>query len=426
MDSIIASQKIGKRRRASELRAARSAATVKVSVTPYKPILETKGQGHSQLEKVARRSRAKRSPRPFAFRWRSRPSRPSRLRSELSLLVLRLGSKLSLRKGLPSVSKKLSALPKPRLALYSLISVAAAIALGLGAAAIARGPSFPMPQAALLPADDSSQDLLLDYVSPELASGAADADQDSPLPPAPVTMEMGSYTVRSGDSLASIAKRFGLNMDTIISANGIADARAIKSGRELRIPNIDGLVYKTRKGDNLAAIAKRYKTDTTKIVDANDLGSSRLTIGQSIFIPGARLPQAEIAQALGQRVTWPARGPLSSYFGYRPDPFTGVRRFHGGIDIVVDTGTQIRAAMSGRVADAGYNGNYGNYVILSHADGFQTLYGHLTSYSVVKGQQVAQGAVIGLSGNTGYSTGPHLHFGLYKRSLALNPLKYLK
>jgi murein DD-endopeptidase MepM/ murein hydrolase activator NlpD len=82
--------------------------------------------------------------------------------------------------------------------------------------------------------------------------------------------------------------------------------------------------------------------------------------------------------------------------------------------------------MSGRVADAGYNGNYGNYIIMSHADGFQTLYGHLTSYSVVKGQQVAQGAVIGLSGNTGYSTGPHLHFGLYKRSLALNPLKYLK
>lgn len=402
MDSIIASQKIGKRRRASELRAAKSAATVKVSVRPYKPILEAKGQGQSQLEKVARRSRAKRTTRPFAFRWRSRPSR---LRSALSLLVLRLGSKL---------------VP------YSLVSVAAAIALGLGAAAIARGPSFPMPQAALLPADDSAQDLLLDYVSPELASGAADADQDSPLPPAPVTMEMGSYTVRSGDSLASIAKRFGLNMDTIISANGIADARAIKSGRELRIPNIDGLVYKTRKGDNLAAIAKRYKTDTTKIVDANDLGSSRLTIGQSIFIPGARLPQAEIAQALGQRVTWPARGPLSSYFGYRPDPFTGVRRFHGGIDIVVDTGTQIRAAMSGRVADAGYNGNYGNYVIMSHTDGFQTLYGHLTSYSVVKGQQVAQGAVIGLSGNTGYSTGPHLHFGLYKRSLALNPLKYLK
>ena len=82
--------------------------------------------------------------------------------------------------------------------------------------------------------------------------------------------------------------------------------------------------------------------------------------------------------------------------------------------------------MDGKVADVGYNANYGNYVILSHADGFQTLYGHLTSPSVTVGTTIAQGSVIGLSGNTGYSTGPHLHFGIFRRSLALNPLKYLK
>jgi murein DD-endopeptidase MepM/ murein hydrolase activator NlpD len=92
----------------------------------------------------------------------------------------------------------------------------------------------------------------------------------------------------------------------------------------------------------------------------------------------------------------------------------------------MDAGTPVRAAMAGRVSDVGYNANYGNYVILSHADGFQTLYGHLTSASAVVGASVNQGDVIGLSGNTGYSTGPHLHFGLFKRSLALNPLKYLK
>jgi murein DD-endopeptidase MepM/ murein hydrolase activator NlpD len=284
-----------------------------------------------------------------------------------------------------------------------------------------------LPKAALLPAEDSSQDLLLSYVSPELADGLGDADQDaSSLPPPPVTMEMRSYTVRSGDSLAGIAKRFGVYVDTIISANGISDSRSIKSGRELRIPNINGLVYKVRSGDNLAGIAKRYKTDTTKLVDANDLGSETIAVGQSLFIPGARLPKTAVTQALGQRVAWPVRGPLSSYFGYRPDPFTGVRRFHGGIDIVVDMGTAVHAAMAGRVEDVGYNATYGNYIIMSHSGGFQTLYGHLTSASVVIGQELSQGALIGLSGNTGYTTGPHLHFSLFKRSLALNPLKYLK
>jgi murein DD-endopeptidase MepM/ murein hydrolase activator NlpD len=117
---------------------------------------------------------------------------------------------------------------------------------------------------------------------------------------------------------------------------------------------------------------------------------------------------------------------LSSPFGYRPDPFTGVRRFHAGIDIAVDAGTTVRAAMDGKVADVGYNGNFGNYVILSHADGYQTLYGHLTKATVTVGTMLSQGSALGFSGNTGYSTGPHLHFGLFHRSLALNPLKYLK
>jgi murein DD-endopeptidase MepM/ murein hydrolase activator NlpD len=326
-----------------------------------------------------------------------------------------------------ALKERIRHLPKPKSAAFLVLVLAFALGIGLGISALVNGPAFPMPKDALLPAEDSAQDLLLDYVSPELADGKADADQDAPsLPPPPVTMAMTSYTVRSGDSIASIAKRFGLYTDTIISANGISDASPVRQGRELRIPNINGLVYKARPGDNLASIAKRFKTDTTKLLDANDLSSGTITVGQSIFIPGARLPKVAVAQALGQQVAWPVRGPLSSFFGYRPDPFTGVKRFHAGIDIAVDAGTQVHAAMAGSVEDVGYNANYGNYVIMNHADGFQTLYGHLSSASVAVGQQLSQGAVVGLSGNTGYSTGPHLHFGLFKRSLALNPLRYLK
>jgi murein DD-endopeptidase MepM/ murein hydrolase activator NlpD len=328
--------------------------------------------------------------------------------------------------GLRQKQRSIAGIPKTKLAIRAAALLAGGAALAVAITVIARGPAFPLPSAGLLPTENSGQNLLLDYVSPELVDGRADADQGVSLPPAPVTLELSTYTVRSGDSLASIAKRFGLNMDTIVSANGISSALAVKIGAQLRVPNINGLIYKVRPGDQLVSIAKRYKIDTTRIVDANDLGSSVLVSGQSLFIPGARLPDSAIRQALGPKFAWPIRGPLSSYFGYRPDPFTGVRRFHAGIDIVVDAGTPIHAAMDGRVADVGYNANFGNYIILSHADGFQTLYGHLTSASVAVGDVAAQGAAIGISGNTGYSTGPHLHFGLYKRSLALNPLKYLK
>jgi murein DD-endopeptidase MepM/ murein hydrolase activator NlpD len=381
MESIIASQKIGKRRAASKPQRRPS-----IERSTFVPL----------VERVLRE--------------------PPRRKSGLNL-----------RQALRSLRLRASSLPKARLTIVAVSSAAALVGLTFGLAALIRGPAFPMPRTGLLPADDTAQESLLEYIAPELSDGKGDAGKDaSSLPPAPVTLEMSTYTVRARDSLASIAKRFGLNIDTLISANGIASSSSVRSGTQLRVPNINGLIYRVRPGDNLQGVAKRYKIDTTKIVDANDLGSARLIVGQSLFIPGARLPQAAVTQAMGARVAWPARGPLSSYFGYRPDPFTGVRRFHAGIDIVVDAGTQVRAAMAGKVADVGYNANYGNYIIVDHSDGFQTLYGHLSSASAVVGLAVEQGTVIGLSGNTGYSTGPHLHFGLFKRSLALNPLKYLK
>jgi murein DD-endopeptidase MepM/ murein hydrolase activator NlpD len=423
MESIIARQRISKRR----------------SVPRPAPILQNKG-----------RNRVRRGGGDFAgsvFNLRIGEARPpiggadtqiggsysrgaarSRgLASRLAYLASAARAALGLHRGPPALGKIPRGAPRARIAIRIALVLAAGLAAAAGFAAFAGGFAFPLPDSGLLPAEDSAQNLLLDYVSPELADGRSDAEQDATaLPPVPATLELSTYTVRSGDSLETIARRFGLYVDTIISVNGISSIAAVKPGSQLRVPNINGLVQKVRPGDSLASIAKRYKADATRIVDANDLGSARLVAGQSIFIPGARLPDSDIRRALGPKFAWPIRGPLSSFFGYRPDPFTGVRRFHAGIDIAVDADSPIRAAMEGKVADVGYNANYGNYVILSHADGFQTLYGHLTSPSVAVGTTVAQGSVIGLSGNTGYSTGPHLHFGIFRRSLPLNPLKFLK
>jgi murein DD-endopeptidase MepM/ murein hydrolase activator NlpD len=416
MESIIAQQKVGRRRPAPAPREAKE---------PFRYRERSDGPG----------KRAK----PYATRPLQGLNRPSKRQSPAPHPGQGARSRaigeaaLRLRQGLRSLGRRaagFSALAGPekaKAATLALSILAAIPVLAVIVSIIAQGPAFPLPPSGLLPDEGSIQNLLLDYVSPELADGKADSDQDgSVLPPAPVTLDLSTYTVRSGDSLTSIAKRFGLYVDTIISANGISNAQALKPGTQLRIPNIDGLIYKVRPGDNLGSLSRKYKVDTTKIVDANDLGSSRIATGMSLFIPGARLPEAAIKQALGQKVAWPLRGTLSSFFGYRPDPFTGTRRFHAGIDIVVNSGTPIRAAMDGLVSDTGYNANYGNYIILNHADGYQTLYGHLSSTAIRTGQRVTQGSLIGFSGNTGYSTGAHLHFGLFKRSLALNPLKYLK
>jgi murein DD-endopeptidase MepM/ murein hydrolase activator NlpD len=323
------------------------------------------------------------------------------------------------------MAKATEALAKRRGLVLGCGAAAIIAAIGLGLA-VGLKPSFPLPDGKLLPvatdANGAEAELLLSYVSPE----ADDGDPDLAQLPLPKSLDYSSYTVKSNDSIGSIAKRFGRSVDSIVSANGIKSIKALRVGTELRIPNMDGLVHRVAKGESLGGIARAFKVEPTLLADANDLGSASLQVGQSLFIPGAKLAPQTLRQIYGTTVIWPARGPISSPFGYRADPFTGVRRFHEGLDIVVNMGTPVKAAMDGKIADLGWNANFGNYIIMSHGNGLQTLYGHLSAFKVSIGQAISQGTVIAASGNTGYSTGPHLHFGVYRNGQATNPLKLLK
>ena len=164
------------------------------------------------------------------------------------------------------------------------------------------------------------------------------------------------------------------------------------------------------------------------MLDVNDLESQVLTAGQILFIPGARLSSETLRMAMGELFTWPLKGSwrLTSNYGRRADPFTGVTSFHTGIDMAMPSGTPVYSSMSGKIESVGYTNIFGNYVIIKHVNGYQTLYAHLTKSLVKSGQNVAQGAKIGLVGSTGYSTGPHLHFTVFKNGKLVDPMTVLK
>ena len=202
----------------------------------------------------------------------------------------------------------------------------------------------------------------------------------------------------------------------------------MRAGQKLTVPSLDGLVHTVKEGDSLASIAQKYGVSLEKILDVNELSSAVLLAGERLFIPGARLAGSDLKKALGELFASPlsVRWRISSAFGWRMDPFTGVRTFHTGIDLVVPHGTPIKASMAGTVAAAGYSNVYGNYVIINHGNGYQTLYAHMVSSAVKRAQHIGQGGVIGYVGSTGYSTGAHLHFSVYKDGKLINPMHVFK
>jgi murein DD-endopeptidase MepM/ murein hydrolase activator NlpD len=240
------------------------------------------------------------------------------------------------------------------------------------------------------------------------------------------TFEWLIYKVKKGDSVSKIAAAYSVSMDAVIASNGITNARALREGEVLRIPNMDGIPYTVKSGDNLSGISKSMGVPLEAILDANDIQSDIINAGMTLFIPGARMQREELRMALGELFIYPLKGArLSSPFGWRDDPITGVRRHHAAIDLSAPLGTPVKAAMEGRVSVLGFNMTYGNFIILEHSGGFQSMYAHMNTFSVKKGDWVGQGIQIGTVGNTGYSTGPHLHFAVFKNNRAVNPLDFL-
>ena len=253
-----------------------------------------------------------------------------------------------------------------------------------------------------------------------------------------------THKVKSGDTLVGIAKRYDVSIHTIWWANNLK-TKALKVGRVLTIPPVNGLVVTVTASDTLATLAAKHKVKAASILKVNELEDPNLVLGQVLLMPGAKgapIPTPKPPKKTkpstsspaksrstkapsrynGGRFAWPVSGGyISQYYHYG----------HYGIDIAADSGTRVKAAAGGKVIFAGWKSNGGGYQVwIAHGSGLYTTYNHMSSVTVGTGQSVGRGQQVGRVGSTGNATGPHLHFEVWKGQIwnggrRVNPMGYL-
>lgn len=211
-----------------------------------------------------------------------------------------------------------------------------------------------------------------------------------------------------GETIQDISLKYGVSIPSIRSSNSL-DPEAIPhwktiNGRKLKLSNVNGMVYYV-KSATLGRVAKAFGVDFRKIASTNNLPQypDFLISDMYIVIPDYYKSFPVYIFPVDVRA-------ISSNFGFRKHPIFGDYRFHSGMDIPKPYGEKVRASRSGYVKFAGYKGGYGKLVILRHPDGYETWYGHLSKINVKENTYVSRGRIIGSVGDTGYTTGPHLHF----------------
>ncbi|HAS81007.1 MAG: Peptidase M23 family protein [Candidatus Nomurabacteria bacterium GW2011_GWE1_32_28] len=273
-----------------------------------------------------------------------------------------------------------------------------------------------------------SENALLATASPmSLSSGLM---EDS----IPFSDQMSVYVVRKGDSISQIAEMFGVSVNTILWANDMKKNDKLSPDDLLFILPISGLEHTITKGQTLNSIAKLYKADISDIARFNGITEeTKLNIGDKIIVPGGEIyvdGPTTTQKTTSVNKTYP-KTSVKNLAGYFINPVPGyvkTQGLHGknAVDLAAPIGTPIYAAASGTVllARTGWNGAYGNMVIIQHPNGTKTLYSHLSKLGSKTGQAVKQGEIIGYVGNTGRvrpskgGNGAHLHFEVYN---AKNP-----
>ncbi|MBS5869392.1 peptidoglycan DD-metalloendopeptidase family protein [Fusobacterium pseudoperiodonticum] len=318
-------------------------------------------------------------------------------------------------------------------------------------------------------------------VEEDKKEGEKEKEKEKPAPPPPPKRaEQITYKVKKKDTIPAIAKRYGIKQDTILMNNKDALNNKMKVGDTITFPSIDGLYYKLEKNDTLAKIAKKYGISVVDIVDYNNINPKRLKAGSTIFLKGVTLQKykdvegrlianqqakedkkknknkekekekekpenppkgtkgsppppppednddgGRSAAYSGAGFAYPVRyAGVSSPFGNRYHPVLKRYILHTGVDLVAKY-VPLRAAKAGVVTFAGNMSGYGKIIIIRHDNGYETRYAHLSVISTNVGEHVNQGDLIGKTGNSGRTTGAHLHFEIRQNGVPKNPMKYL-
>ena len=320
-------------------------------------------------------------------------------------------------------------------------------------------------------------------VEEDKKEGEKEKEKEKPAPPPPPKRaEQITYKVKKKDTIPAIAKRYGVKQDTILINNKDALNNKLKIGDTITFPSIDGLYYQLEKNDTLAKIAKKYGISVVDIVDYNNINPKKLKAGSTIFLKGVTLqkykdvegrliaaqqakedkkknknkekekekekpekPPKETkgspppppppednddggrsAAYSGAGFAYPVRyAGVSSPFGNRYHPVLKRYILHTGVDLVAKY-VPLRAAKAGVVTFAGNMSGYGKIIIIRHDNGYETRYAHLSVISTNVGEHVNQGDLIGKTGNSGRTTGAHLHFEIRQNGVPKNPMKYLR
>ena len=233
------------------------------------------------------------------------------------------------------------------------------------------------------------------------------------------------YRLGQGESLYDVASALGISVDSIATSSGIKFIHGTRPGQMLLIPDFQGILFQAPYRVSLRWIAARYSVSVADIRRLNRFTGTHLARGAALYLPGAHMTALEQALFYGTAFACPLPLPtITSRFGLRRDPVSGSLAFHGGIDLAAPVHTPVAAAHDGVVEFTGWAGGYGKLVVLRHAFGYRTFYGHLSAITVRKGRQLKRGRLLGRVGSTGYSTGPHLHFEIRHYNRRINPLDY--
>lgn len=249
-------------------------------------------------------------------------------------------------------------------------------------------------------------------------------EHGEPRSPVEQGKAFSTHRVKSGDTVWTIARKYRVNVDGVVTLNRLAQASRLSTGDILKIPRLPGVFHEVRKNETVEGIARTYGVSADDIRTYNAIGPY-LSIGTVLFIYKAKLPASQRAGAFGANFIMPVRGFLTSPYGMRHHPIMRTPLFHTGIDIAANQGERVSAAEEGTVTFVGESGWSGDTVIIRHASGYETVYGHLSRYHCASGRRVKKGDLIGEVGSTGMSTGPHLHFEIRFRGQYLNPLRFV-